>query len=258
MPCNSLYGFPLNFGTVLYRMGRERMFTLNKPFDMKKRIFAAAVAIAVAASVHAQSTVDSIAAKYKLQPMPAALTIEQTFPVLGNYQLTNSTEGTGTVTVNLDSSNKGIIWVDGLPQGRIKAYLKQSPSTYRILSQKTAGGKQVQEGTLYYDTTAHELHVALGKAYNESDPTSVFSLNTDMSTTADVAAPAAGETEAKVKTGDTKMKAETKGNQVKVKSKTAAGKEKAKVWFYTATKIMADNNMMNTNQTQASDSTQQQ
>jgi len=234
------------------------MFTLNKPFDMKKRIFAAAAAVIVAASVHAQSTVDSISAKYKLQPMPAALTIEQTFPVLGNYQLTNSTEGTGTLTVTPDSSNKGIVWVEGLPQGRIKAYLKKTPSTYRILSQKSGSGTQVQEGTLYYDTTAHQLHIALGKAYNETDPTSLFASGADMTATNDMSATGKDETETKVKTSDSKLKTETKGNQVKVKSKTPAGKEKNKVWFYTATKVMADNMLDNTNQTQASDTTHQQ
>jgi len=236
------------------------MFTLNKPFDMKKRFFAAAAALVVAASVHAQSTADSIAAKYKLQPMPAAMTIEQTFPVLGNYQLTNSTEGTGTLTVNLDSANKGIVWVEGLPQGRIKAYLKKSPTTYRILSQKTDNGKQIQEGTLHYDTTEHQLHIAIGKAYNETDPTGIFAMSTDsdMNASTDAGTMTAGETETKVKTGDTKLKTETKGNQVKVKSKTAAGKEKTKVLFYTATKVMADNMLDNTNQTQTSDSTQQQ
>src|SRR5215217_583135 len=183
---------------------------------MKKRILAAAAALVVAASVHAQSTVDSIASKYKLLPMPASLTMEQTFPVIGNYQLSNSTEGTGTVTVALDSSNKGIVWVEGLPQGRIKAYLKKSPSTYRILSQKTTDGKQVQEGTLHYDTTSHELHIALGKAYNETDPTGIFAM-TPENLGAD--ATATGETETKVKSGDNKMKTEVKGNQVKVKSK---------------------------------------
>src|SRR5438270_8167786 len=110
---------------------------------MKKTFLAAAAALVIGASVQAQSTVDSIQSKYKLQPMPAALTIEETFPVIGNYQLTNSTEGTGTVTVNLDSTNKGMVWVDGLPQGRIKAYLRQSPATYRIVSQKSGSGKQV-------------------------------------------------------------------------------------------------------------------
>lgn len=229
---------------------------------MKKMILAALAAGIAATSVQAQSTADSIAAKYKLQPMPAALTLDQAFPVVGNYQLQNSTEGTGSLTVNLDPSNKGIVWVEGLPQGKIKAYLKKTPSTYRILSQKTDGGKQVQEGTLHYDTTSHELHIALGKAYNESDPTGIFAMapdnmnamnaGTDMNTTAN------GETETKVKTGDAKMKTEVKGNQVKTKSKTAAaGKDKTKVWFYTATKVMPDNMMMN-NGMQQGDSMHQQ
>ncbi len=150
---------------------------------MKKKILTAAAALIVAVSVHAQSTADSIAAKYKLQPMPGALTMEETFPVIGTYQLTNSTEGTGTIMVNLDSSNKGMVWVDGLPQGRIKAYLRQSPATYRILSQKSNSGKQVQEGTLMYDTTSHQLHIAIGKSYNDTDPTAVFA-SMDMSNSA--------------------------------------------------------------------------
>jgi hypothetical protein len=230
------------------------VFNLNNPFDMKQRFLAAAAALVLTASVHAQSTVDSIASKYKLLPMPASLTMEQTFPVIGNYQLSNSTEGAGTVTVSLDSSNKGIVWVEGLPQGRIKAYLKKSPSTYRILSQKAGNGKQVQEGTLHYDTTSHELHIALGKAYNEADPTAIFAMspqNMGADTTA------TSETETKVKSGDDKMKTEVKGNKVKVKSKTGTDKNKTKLEFYTATKIMQDNNMMNNNmQMQQSDSTQ--
>jgi hypothetical protein len=232
------------------------LFNLNKPFDMKQRFLAAAAALVLTASVHAQSTVDSIAAKYKLLPMPAAITMEQTFPVIGNYQLSNSTEGAGTVTVSLDSSNKGIVWVEGLPQGRMKAYLKKSPSTYRILSQKAGGGKQVQEGTLHYDTTSHELHIALGKAYNEADPTAIFAMNPqNMGIAAD--STGAGETETKIKSGDDKMKTEVKGNKVKVKSKTGSDKNKTKLEFYTATKIMQNTNMMDNNmQMQQSDSTQ--
>lgn len=207
---------------------------------MKKSMLAALAAVIVTASVQAQSTVDSIAAKYKLQPMPAARSLEQAFPAIGSYQLENSTEGTGTVTVSLDPANKGIIWVEGLPQGKIKAYLKKSPATYRILSQKAESGKQVQEGTLHYDTTSHQLHIALGKAYDEADPTSIFgSASGVMNTSMDMSNG----------TGTT-------GN-TKTKSKTPAGKTKAKVVFYTATKVMPDNMMMDNNM-QQTDSTQQQ
>lgn len=227
---------------------------------MKKKFLAAIAAVVVAASVHAQSTVDSIEAKYKLQPMPAAMTTEEAFPVIGNYQLQNSTAGAGTLTVTLDPSNKGMVWVEGLPQGKIKAYLRQSPATYRILSQKTDDGKQVQEGTLYYDTTARTLHIAIGKSYNESDPTGLFANSTDMSSAStDMNTASTDNTEVKAKAGGTKTKVATKGNQTKLKSKTPAGKEKAKVWFYTATKVGQGVDMMNnnqTNQTQMSDSTQ--
>jgi hypothetical protein len=220
-----------HFGTVLCKKGQNR-FTVNKPYDMKKRFFAAVAALTVTAAVHAQSTVDSIAAKYKLLPMPSATTLERAFPVLGTYQLTNATEGTGTITVTLDSTNKGLVWVEGLPQGRIKAYLRKSPSTYRILSQKSGDGKQVSEGTLHFDTTSRNLHIALGKAYDDADPTAIFALTPDMS-----AAGAEGESEVKIKTKDTKVKTEVEGNQVKVKTKTPVSKTKTKVLFYTATKI---------------------
>ena len=87
-------------------------------------------------------TVDSIAAKYKLQPMPEALAIEQVFPVIGEYQATAATttatteaapsepaaaktEAAAPVVVSnlkvvLDEQNKGLIWIEGLPQGKVK------------------------------------------------------------------------------------------------------------------------------------------
>jgi hypothetical protein len=231
---------------------------------MKKGFFAALAAVTVTASVHAQSTVDSIAAKYKLLPMPAAATLERAFPVLGTYQLDNATEGTGTITVSLDSVNKGLVWVEGLPQGRIKAQLRKSPATYRILSQKSGGGKQVSEGTLHFDTTSRNLHIALGKAYDETDPTAIFALTPDMSATG-----AEGESEVKIKTKDTKIKTEVEGNQVKVKTKTPVSKTKTKVTFYTAAKIeqtqdtmsnqgnMSDSMSSDNTQTQQSDASQQ-
>lgn len=233
-----------------------------KPYDMKKSFFAALAAVVVGASVQAQSTADSIASKYKLQPMPASMTLEETFPVIGSYQLTNSTDAATTLTVNLDSSNKGIVWVDGLPQGKVKAYLKKSPATYRILPQKSGSGKAIQEGTLYYDTTAHTLHIAIGKAYNETDPTGLFDATSDMNgMDMNAAASNNGTDETKVKAGDTKVKTEMKGNKMKTKSKMGTDKTKSKVWFYTATKTGMDNmngGMMNNNQTQQSDSTQHQ
>lgn len=184
---------------------------------MKNTIFLFIAALFITASVNAQSTVDSIHAKYQMQPMPEALTIEKTFPVLGSYQL-NTTDGSAqTVTITLDSTNKGVIWVAGLPQGTMKAYLKKAPGTYRIVSQKSENGAQIPEGTLFFDPSTNVLNVALGKTYDEADPTAIFSNATSTNNTTDVA---------------------DNTNQVKVKTKTPAGKakEKTKLVFYTATK----------------------
>src|SRR5712672_1438179 len=76
--------------------------------------------------------------KYKMLPMPEPLTTEKIFPVIGHYTVTSkdapttsttdatATETTGAtsdVTITLDETNKGVVWVEGLPQGKIKAYL---------------------------------------------------------------------------------------------------------------------------------------
>jgi hypothetical protein len=198
---------------------------------MKNAFFLAFIALFISVSSFAQSTVDSIAAKYQLLPMPAPLTIEKTFPVLGSYQLAtnNTTSATSTstivdptvaptetattqqpaITITLDSASKGIVWVDGLPEGRFKAYLKKSPTTYRIISQKTSLGKQIPEGTLIFDETSNTLNISLGAEFNDADPAAIFA--TPVSTT-DVA--------------------------VNTKSKTQ--KSKSKVTFYTASKVQAE------------------
>jgi hypothetical protein len=230
---------------------------------MKNKIFLVIAAFLFTASVQAQTTVDSIAAKYKLIPMPEPLTIEKTFPVLGNYQLssadasmamantasvaTNSTTSSantttsttttpattetapattvgtetasaGSLVVTLDPENKGVIWVEGLPQGKFKAYLKKSPASYRILSQKTETGNEIPEGTLLYDPSTQTLNIALGKEYDDADPSAIFALNPALNgaATTDVA-PA--------------------DNTVKVKVKTATSKSKSKVSYFTASKI---------------------
>lgn len=141
-------------------------------------------------------TVDSIAAKYKLQPMPEALAIEQVFPVIGEYQATaatpvaTSTEATASepaaatteaapstvanLKVVLDEQNKGLIWIEGLPQGKVKAMLRKSPSTYKIPAQKTEEGNDVKEGTLIYDKDTKTISVIIGKSYNDMDPAASF------------------------------------------------------------------------------------
>lgn len=197
---------------------------------MKNTIFLAIAAFFITASVNAQSTVDSIAAKYKLLPMPEALTVEKTFPVLGTYQLANSTDSSATVSVSLDSSNKGIIWVEGLPVGRVKAYLKQSPATYRILAQKSATGKQVPEGTLIFSPETGQLNVSLGAAFNDAEPAAIFAMNNAV-TPAD--------------------------NTVEVKTKTKTSKTKSKVTFYSANKVQTQTATNNATFQQALDQQKQ-
>jgi hypothetical protein len=187
---------------------------------MKNTIFLFVAALLFGAAVNAQTTVDSIRSKYQLQPMPDALTIEKTFPVLGSYQLTAKDGSIQNVVVTLDSVNRGIIWVDGLPEGRFKAYLKKSPGLYRVVTQKAVSGKQVPEGTLMFDPATNTLNVALGKKYDDVDPVAVFALNPNATATTDV-------------TASTDVAAPT---EVKVKTKKGDSKTKSKLFFYTATK----------------------
>ena len=195
---------------------------------MKNTIFLFLAAFLMTATVKAQSTVDSIAAKYKLLPMPEVLTLEKTFPVIGTYHLNSATDSSTVVTINLDSANKGLVWIEGLPQGKMKAYLKQSPATYRILAQKTESGTQLPEGTLIFDPSTNTLNIALGKAFNDSNPSEIFALN-QANATNDVAAA---------------------GTEVKVKTKTKEGKTKNKVLFYFATKAMQNTSSTGTIQQQ--------
>ena len=117
-------------------------------------------------------TVDSILSKYTLVPMPNPITTEQIFPVIGQYQSTTNADQ--KITVTLDDQNKGFAWVDGLPQGKVKAVLRKSPATYKIPVQKTEGGTDVPEGTLIYDKDTKTLSVIIGKAYNDQDPAAAF------------------------------------------------------------------------------------
>ncbi|MGV3658101.1 MAG: hypothetical protein ACO1NX_09105 [Chitinophagaceae bacterium] len=199
---------------------------------MKNTFFLAVAALLFSVAVNAQSTVDSIAAKYKLLPMPAPLTIEKTFPVLGTYTLagtgqeaaatTVSADAVATdaaiavaapsLTVTLDSVNKGMIWIEGLPEGKIKAYLQKSPATYRVLAQKSESGKSVPEGTLILDTTTQTLNIALGAPFNATTPEAIFAFNNS--------------------TPD--------NNEVEIKAKSKTAKTKAKVTFYTANKVVVE------------------
>ncbi len=126
--------------------------------------------------------------KYKMLPMPEPLTTEKIFPVIGHYNLTtsdaaanteNPTAETGNtnlsnVSITLDETNKGVAWIDGLPQGKIKAYLKASPATYIIPAQKTTDDKDIAQGVLIFDKDNNNLDVCIGCKYNNDDPASAF------------------------------------------------------------------------------------
>ena len=194
---------------------------------MKNTIFLFIASLFLATAVNAQSTVDSIRAKNQLLPMPEALTIEKTFPVLGSYQLTAEDGSAQTVTVTLDSVNKGIVWVEGLPEGKFKAFLRQSPGIYRVIAQKSASGRQIPEGTLYFDPATSTLSIALGKHFDNVDPVAVFN--------------AAG--------------ANTEVAEVKVKTKK--GKSKTKVVFYNAIKEQQSTTVSNSFEEQLNKQQQQ-
>ncbi|HEX6191808.1 MAG TPA: hypothetical protein VFZ42_05560 [Chitinophagaceae bacterium] len=164
-------------------------------------------------------TVDSINAKYKDKMIPARtpMTVEQIYPVLGQYETTVNTTDAPSVKVTLDEQNKGIVWIEGLPQGKVKAMLRKSPSTYKIPAQKTEDGKDVPEGTLVYDKDANTMNINIGTPYNTEDPLSVFST---------------AATEQAVVVDEVKTK--TKGSKTKVKTK------KVKPWTYTGTKIVVE------------------
>lgn len=187
---------------------------------MKNSIFVLIATFFLSVAVSAQSTADSIKAKYQLQAMPEALTIEKSFPVIGTYTYSTADGTVQHVVVSLDQENKGIIWIAGLPEGKIKGYLKKSPGTYRIIAQKSESGKSVPEGTLNFDPSTNTLNVALGKKFDDADPTAIFNMNNSVD--ADV--------DATVTTGT---------NTVKTKTKTATSKTKTKVVFYTAIKADA-------------------
>lgn len=147
--------------------------------------------------------------KYKHQPMPEPLTIEKIFPAIGNYSLTDKEGAASTVSVSIDQENKGVIWVEGLPQGKFKAYLRKSPGVYKIPAQKLEDDKSLAEGVLIYDKDANSLNVCIGCSYNNEDPAVVF-LNESDETQAQVT-----ETETKVKKGTVKSKTKTKVKPVK-------------------------------------------
>lgn len=160
-------------------------------------------------------TVDSINAKYKDKLIPARppMTIEQIYPVIGQYETTVSTDAPA-VKIMLDEQNKGLVWIEGLPQGKVKAMLRKSPATYKIPAQKTEDGKDIPEGTLVFDKDANTLNIVIGTPYNAENPLAVF-------TPAGTEQPVVTEVK-------------TKGSKTKIKTK------KVKPWTYTGTKVVVE------------------
>lgn len=121
-------------------------------------------------------TVDSITSKYEsklVKPVQKPVTTEDVFPVVGTYQSSSGTDA-GSVKITLDAENKGIVWIEGLPQGKIKGLLKKSPATYKIPVQKTEDGKDVAEGTLVFEKDANKLSICIGRPYNDTNPETAF------------------------------------------------------------------------------------
>ncbi len=182
---------------------------------------------------------------YKMQPMPEALTTEKIFPVIGNYQLTDKEGAASTVSVTLDPANKGIVWIEGLPQGKIKATLRKSPATYKIPAQPLGGeeavatevdakdgktaknakatkAKELPEGILIYDKDANVMNLCIGCKYNNEDPAVAF-------------------TPAEDKAANDEADKEEKKAKTSKKSKTAKAKvEKIKPVHYTGTKVIEE------------------
>jgi len=170
----------------------------------KNYFFLMAFSMSVAtASVAQVSTTPEVPKNYKPQakellPMPGELTDEMIFPALGRYEYTDSEGEVSQVTVTRDSENKGVIWINGMPQGKFKADLKASPAIYKIPTQKTLqndveepqaeaesaegtaeskarySGKSLNEGTVIFDSASSKLYVNIGSKFNEDAPAAVF------------------------------------------------------------------------------------
>jgi hypothetical protein len=120
-------------------------------------------------------TVDSITAKYKDKEVVSkpVSTLQDVFPVIGKYESATNPDA-ASLTINLDETNKGIAWIEGLPQGKVKAMLRKSPSTYKIPVQKTEEGKDVAEGTLIFDAATNTLRICIGKSFDAENPEAAF------------------------------------------------------------------------------------
>jgi hypothetical protein len=159
---------------------------------MKNNTFLA-VALLVASAAGAQTTGSDTTTKSTTVPAAAAVATEvvipeqlkglttetlrpeHSFPALGSYKASGTS--TGDITITLDETNKGIVWVDGLPQGKFKALMKKSPATYKVPAQKAESGKAVAEGTLFFNPESKEITIVLGRPFDDADPMSFLNSN---------------------------------------------------------------------------------
>lgn len=163
-------------------------------------------------------TVDSITSAFegKLLTTRPPITLVDIYPVIGTYESSANTEAP-LVNISLDEELKGVVWIAGLPQGKIKAWLRKSPATYKIPAQKTENGKDVPEGTLIFDKEVNMLSINIGKPYNAEYPAATFLMNNENSTN---------------------IKDEEDAGTIKTKNGGKGTKTKeAKPWTYTGTKI---------------------
>ena len=191
LPVISFLSYPQNFSLAQYFEGLpEYQFNHLKILFMKKTIGIVGVIVfsILTISVHAQQTWDAkknptvaaIISKYEIKPVTpgAELTSADIFPVIGKYESATNADA-AAVTIMPDEQNKGVVWIEGLPQGKIKAMLRKSPATYKIPAQKTGEGKDVPEGTLIFDKETKTLSICIGKTYNIEDPAAAFAAPVD-------------------------------------------------------------------------------
>jgi len=157
-------------------------------------------------------TVAAITSQYegKYITTKTSLTDADIFPALGKY--VSSADGPA-LNIVLDEQSKGVIWIEGLSQGKIRAILRKSPATYKIPAQKTESGVDIPEGTLIYDKENNVLNIITGKNYNSEDPSLAF-------------APEPEPEQVVVK---------TKNQSSKTKVKTES---KPKTWTWSGTKLV--------------------
>jgi hypothetical protein len=158
-------------------------------------------------------TVDSITAPYKsmLVLSKPAPTTADIFPATGQFESATNAEA-AHITITLDEQNKGVVWIEGLSQGKIKAMLRRSPATYKIPAQKTEEGKEVAEGTLIFDKETNILSICIGKTFDMENPATAF-------------VPVTEDSAAVAKTAKTS----------KTKKQTVA-----KPWIYTGNKVVKE------------------